>query len=115
MIDFGARLKKVRESAGLSIDEVAMETRIRSRFIKAIEDEEFDLLPGGIFNRSFVRAYAEHLGLDPQHAVAHYERARALHQAAEPLRKRPSHPPPRKSKGSLYPIVLATLGLLLVM
>jgi len=113
MSDFGARFRKARESAGLSIEEVAMETRIRSRFVKAIEDEEFDLLPGGIFNRSFVRSYADHLDMDPESAVAGYERARTLHPPTEPVRRKLSHPSPPDAKGPLYPIVLATLALLL--
>ena len=115
MIDFGASFRKARESAGISIDQASMETRISSRFLKAIEDEEFHILPGGIFNRGFVRAYADHLGIDPENAVADYERAAALRQPSEPLTTSASRRFHRKSKGPLYPIVLATLALLLVM
>src|SRR5262245_34250843 len=73
MTDFGSSFKKARESMGVSLDQIALETRISSRFLLAIENEEFRILPGGIFNRGFIRAYAKHVGLDPDKAVAEYE------------------------------------------
>src|SRR5215470_12962902 len=74
MTNFGASLKQARESKGITLDQIALETRISSRFLSAIENEEFHLLPGGIFNRGFVRAFAEKVGLDPAQAVADYAR-----------------------------------------
>ena len=55
MTNLGADFKKARESKGISLDQIATETRIRIRFLTAIENEAFHLLPGGIFNRGFVR------------------------------------------------------------
>jgi cytoskeletal protein RodZ len=69
MSNFGASFRKARESAGLPLDRIASETRISTRFLLAIESEDFHLLPGGVFNRGFVRAYAAHLGMDPDQAV----------------------------------------------
>jgi cytoskeletal protein RodZ len=74
MTDFGARFTRAREGLGLSLDQIATETRISTRFLRAIEKEEFQILPGGIFNRGFIRTYAQRLGLDPNQAVADYER-----------------------------------------
>src|SRR5882672_8619384 len=74
MSNFGASFKKARESKGISLERIAAETRISTRFLLAIENEEFNLLPGGIFNRGFVRTYAEKVGLDPDQSVADYER-----------------------------------------
>jgi cytoskeletal protein RodZ len=74
MTNFGASFKKARESKGISLDRIAAETRISTRFLRAIENEEFHVLPGGIFNRGFVRTYAEKIGLDPEQAVNDYER-----------------------------------------
>ena len=74
MTNFGASFKKAREFRGITLDQIAKETRISTRFLAAIEDEEFHLLPGGVFNRGFIRSYAERVGLDPDQAVADYER-----------------------------------------
>jgi cytoskeletal protein RodZ len=69
---FGARLKKEREQRKISLDDISASTKIGTRLLKALEDEHFDQLPGGIFNKGFVRAYARHLGLDEDQAVADY-------------------------------------------
>jgi cytoskeleton protein RodZ len=60
---------------GVSLDEIAGSTKIGTRLLKALEDEQFDLLPGGIFNKGFVRAYAKYLGMDEDQAVADYLQA----------------------------------------
>ncbi|HMJ23508.1 MAG TPA: helix-turn-helix transcriptional regulator, partial [Terriglobales bacterium] len=72
---FGARLKREREQRKITLDEISLSTKIGSRFLLAIEEEHFDQLPGGIFNKGFVRAYARHLGLDEAQAIADYELA----------------------------------------
>lgn len=72
MASFGARLKKEREQRKISLDDISASTKIGTRLLKALEDEHFDQLPGGIFNKGFVRAYARHLGLDEDQAVADY-------------------------------------------
>jgi cytoskeleton protein RodZ len=69
---FGARLRKEREQRKISLDDISASTKIGTRLLKALEDEHFDQLPGGIFNKGFVRAYARHLGLDEDQAVADY-------------------------------------------
>lgn len=72
MVSFGERLKKEREKRGMTLEEVSAATKIGVRSLKALEQEKFDLLPGGIFNKGFVRAYAKHLGLDDEVVVADY-------------------------------------------
>ncbi len=72
MIGFGNKFKSARESLGVTLDEIAQETRISARFLRAIESESFDVLPGGVFNRGFIRTYASWIGLDPQAAVDEY-------------------------------------------
>src|SRR5437763_6120378 len=85
MSNFGDSFKKARDSKGISLDRIAAETRISSRFLLAIESEEFHLLPGGIFNRGFVRTYADKVGLDPDQAVADYERLAEVHEPTDSL------------------------------
>src|SRR5215469_4786449 len=72
MASFGERLKKEREQKGISLEDISLETKIGTRLLRALEEEHFDQLPGGIFNKGFVRAYARHLGLDEEQAIADY-------------------------------------------
>ena len=69
---FGDRLRREREMRGVTLDEIAESTKIARRSLEALEQENFDLLPGGIFNKGFVRAYARYLGIDEEQAVAEY-------------------------------------------
>ena len=72
---FGEHLKREREMRGVSLDEISAATRIATRFLQAIENEQWDQLPGGVFNRGFVRAVAHYLGLDEEDIVAEYASA----------------------------------------
>ena len=74
---FGARLKREREQRKMTLDDVSVSTKIATRFIVALEGEHFDQLPGGIFNKGFVRAYARHLGIDENQAIADFVAASA--------------------------------------
>src|SRR3954469_15097450 len=69
---FGERLQREREMRSITLDEIANSTKIGTRLLHALEAEEFDKLPGGIFNKGFVRAYARYLGLDEEQAVIDY-------------------------------------------
>jgi cytoskeleton protein RodZ len=69
---FGNKFRKERERQRFSIEDVAAATKIGARMLKAIEDEAFDVLPGGIFNKGFIRAYAKHLGMNSEDAVTDY-------------------------------------------
>src|SRR5438067_9716365 len=113
MANFGASFRQARESKGISLDQIAAETRISARFLQAIENEEFQLLPGGIFNRGFVRSYAEKIGLDPDQAVAEYER---LAQVREPAAETTVAPVTgeKKSRRNLYPVAIGGLVLLII-
>lgn len=72
MPDFGNSFKSARESKNLTLEKISKETRIGTRFLRAIEDEAFHVLPGGIFNRGFIRTYAERVGLDPEAKLSEY-------------------------------------------
>jgi transcriptional regulator with XRE-family HTH domain len=69
---FGEQLKRERELRGVSLEEVATATRIAPRFLEALENEQWDKLPGGVFNRGFIRAVARYLGLDEDNLVSEY-------------------------------------------
>lgn len=72
MGSFGDRLKKEREQRGITLDDISLTTKIGTRLLRALEEEKFDQLPGGIFNKGFVRAYARHVGLNEEQTVADY-------------------------------------------
>ncbi len=72
---FGERLRREREMRGISLDEVAAATKIGTRLLRALEEEQFDRLPGGIFNKGYVRAYARYVGIDEEQALADYLKA----------------------------------------
>jgi cytoskeletal protein RodZ len=69
---FGEKLRKQREQRGISLDAISNTTKISPRMLRAIEDEHFDQLPGGVFNKGFVRAYARQVGLDEEETVSDY-------------------------------------------
>jgi cytoskeleton protein RodZ len=80
MGSFGDRLRKEREERGITLDDISLTTKIGTRLLRALEEEKFDQLPGGIFNKGFVRAYARHVGLDEDQAVADYMTAIGANQ-----------------------------------
>jgi cytoskeleton protein RodZ len=69
---FGEQLRQARESQNITLQEIAATTKISSRALQALESERFDQLPGGIFNKGFVRAYARYVGLDEEKMLAAY-------------------------------------------
>lgn len=71
-IPFGDHLKRERELRGVTLEEIAAATRISPRFLEALENERWDQLPGGAFNRGFIRSVARYLGLDEENMVAEY-------------------------------------------
>jgi len=72
---FGEHLRREREMRGVSLDEVSQSTRIGVKFLEALEDERWKDLPGGVFNRGFLRSIARYLGLDEEALVAEYAQA----------------------------------------
>jgi cytoskeletal protein RodZ len=88
---FGERLKRERELREVTPEEITSATRIGPRFLDALENEEWDKLPGGIFNRGFVRSIARYLGLDEEALLAEYDLA---HGAQVP-------PPPEHPEGRI--------------
>jgi cytoskeletal protein RodZ len=70
--DFGTFLRQAREQSGLTLQELAVTTKISARVLESLERNDPSKLPGGIFSRSFVRAYAREVGLDPDATVARF-------------------------------------------
>ncbi len=122
MESIGDFFKQVRETKGLTIDEVAAKTRIRSDFVKALEDGNFAKLPDQVFARGFVRSYARSLGLDEEDAIHRFtqsagafyekqdERERLKVRQAQEERKRQAN---RKAVAVAIGIAILTLVFLL--
>jgi cytoskeleton protein RodZ len=71
---FGEQLRLAREARGISLREISDQTRISTRYLEAIESGDLKRLPGGIFNRSFIKAYARYVGYDETEALENYAR-----------------------------------------
>jgi len=69
---FGENLRRERELRGVSLDEIASSTKVSVRMLQALENDDFEYLPGGIFTRGFIRAYASYLGLNEDHVIGEY-------------------------------------------
>ncbi len=111
MASIGEALRRQREARGLSIEDIARETKISSRYLEAIEENRFDQLPGGAYNRAFIRAYAEHLELDANEVLRLYPAA-AQSAREQPL---PSVVAGYENSRSMTPfIILAALVTLVV-
>jgi cytoskeletal protein RodZ len=70
--DFGGRMKRMREERGVALRAIAEATKISVSALEALERNDVSRLPGGIFSRGFVRAYAEHIGADPDKTVREF-------------------------------------------
>jgi cytoskeletal protein RodZ len=85
-------LARFRRRAGVSLEQIAQRTKIGSRFLQAIENEQFEQLPGGIFSTSYLRQYAEAIGYDEDALLVYY------HQKMDPAV--PISKGPQKETGS---------------
>jgi cytoskeleton protein RodZ len=109
--NFGERLKRERELREVSMDELTKATRISTRFVEALENEDWAKLPGGIFGHGFVRTIARYLGLDEEALLGEYDLARAEHSApalSKPEERIPA--PPRWLPVAAVLVVLLLLG-----
>lgn len=83
MSGFGAYLRNRREEKGLTLQEVAEKTRVHLRYLEAMEEGEFHLLPGPAYVRGFLRLYAGAVGLDPEAVVEMFAQTEAARRAVE--------------------------------
>lgn len=73
-MDIGNRLKNAREAQGLSLEAIEEETKIRRKYLKALEDEQFDVLPGPVYAKAFLKNYARYLKLDVEDVLPEFNR-----------------------------------------
>ncbi len=117
MPGIGETLREARVRQRVNIEELEQSTKIRAKYLRALENEEFGLLPGPTYVKSFLRTYAEKLGLDPQLLV---EEFRAKYEEPEPVEIQPiasqardaRRRPPAPQFGPGAAIVVAAIALL---
>src|SRR3954465_1127678 len=122
MPSIGETLREARMRQRLDITDVEASTKIRAKYLRALENEDFGMLPGATFVKSFLRTYAEFLGLDPHLLVEEY---RARHDPREeseltPFARPPSGrqrrgPPRRPAWLPVAGAVVVILALLLIL
>lgn len=108
-LTLGEKLRQAREERGISISEVAEQTRISSLYLESIENDNYKPLPGGIFNKGFVKSYAKFIGFDEQEALSDYGRIAAANEIAaeQPLKVyRPEVLTDDTSSSSMVPTIL---------
>jgi cytoskeletal protein RodZ len=110
MPTLGEELRRRREERGISLNDISESTRIGTRFLKAIETDNFSILPGGIFTRSFIRAFAKEVGMNEDEAIGLYQQQTGSPpaQAQQPPtetrapKTTPIEPPLRRSESITY-------------
>jgi cytoskeleton protein RodZ len=118
MFEIGSSLREARERRSLSYGQVEADTAIRTRYIRALEDEDFHILPGPTYTKGFLRAYAEYLGLDGQPFVdefnsRHHDPRGAIEH--QPITSRPrSRPQQRRQRRESNLIMIALAAIVAV-
>jgi cytoskeleton protein RodZ len=113
VFEIGSSLREARLRQGLDFVEIEQATKIRGKHLRALEDEQFDLLPAQTYVKGFLRTYAEYLGLDGQLYVDEFNSRYATGEEDAPpvTRSRPSRPPRRVESRA---VVLALVGIAIV-
>ncbi|MGE5550786.1 MAG: RodZ domain-containing protein [Bacteroidota bacterium] len=77
MREVGERLKRAREEKGITLAEIQNSTKIRTRYLQALEEGEFQIIPGEVYVRGFLQTYGTAVGLDPRELLAFYDQLRS--------------------------------------
>ncbi len=112
---FGEYLRHQRELRGLTLEQVVEQTKISLRALRALEAEDWEILPGEAYIRGFVRCYAEAIGLDPNEALYRYEKAIEPYRAEKDnLSVDKSYIEPRKRHSLILWLVLVLILLVII-
>ncbi|HWX87812.1 MAG TPA: helix-turn-helix domain-containing protein [Solirubrobacteraceae bacterium] len=122
MAEIGATLREARMRARIDVSEIEAQTKIRAKYLRALENEEWDLLPGPTFVRSFLRTYAQALGLDDKALVDEYRR---FYEQPSELEHQPVMSAPRRARARAggggsgpsrgYMIAIGVVGVVIVL
>ena len=113
-MSFGVSLKRERELRGISLAEIAKTTKISVRLLEAIEKDRFDILPEGVFRKSFIKSYAKYLGMNEEQILHEYDLEVQPSTASQAAPEKPSVSFRDSPAGSRRALLL-TFGVLLVL
>ncbi len=107
MESLGEFLKRERELRNITLEEISSATKISIRFLEALEQDKYDLLPTEAFVKGFLRSYAQYIGIDPDEVILIYQENKE--QQADSLRTTKSSSPARNSGSKIFMASLAIL------
>ena len=107
----GEKLRQARKERGISISEVAEQTRISPLYLESIENDDYRALPGGIFNKGFVKSFAKYVDLDEEDAMREYAligetQDELKNESSSSLYHRPQVLTDDKSGPSMFPTII---------
>ena len=111
MFEIGNSLREARLRQGLDFPELEQGTKIRAKYLRALEDEQFDVLPAQTYVKGFLRSYAEYLGLDGQLYVDEYNSRFVVGEEEPQSRPRRFAPPSRGVQVQSRVVLLTLLGI----
>lgn len=108
MESLGHYLKVQRKLRGISLEDVSRLSKIAPNWLKLLEQDEFDKLPGEIFTKGYLRLYSEVIGLDPEDVVLRYEVVARRHE------EEATHPTPWWRRRDTWRVIALLLGIVVV-
>ena len=114
MFEIGNSLREARLRQSLELSDVERATKIRPKYLRALEDEQFELLPAQTYVKGFLNTYAEFLGLDGQLYVDEYNSRYVTREEDEPFRPRRSTPGPRNRRLESSVVLVTLVGIAVV-
>lgn len=115
MFEIGNSLREARVRRGLDFAQAELATKIRGKYLRALEDEQFELLPAETYVKGFLRTYAEYLGLDGQLYVDEYNSRFVTGEEHEPRVRRSAARPQKRQRRLETNVVLIALGAIAVL
>jgi cytoskeletal protein RodZ len=114
VFDIGSSLREARTRQGLDFNEMEFRTKVRAKYLRALEAEQFDQLPGHTYIKGFLRTYADSLGMDGQLYVDEYNSRYVAGEEEQPLRTRrvPTQSRRRHRESRLVVVAVAAIVLL---
>jgi cytoskeletal protein RodZ len=115
MFEIGNSLREARVRRGVDFAQAELATKIRGKYLRALEEEQFDLLPAQTYVKGFLRTYAEYLGLDGQLYVDEYNSRFVIGEDHEPHARRSAARPQRRNRRLETSVVLGALAAIAVL